>query len=105
MPTEGVTLLPRLVLMAGPSLVTTWLNSQRPHVAQTIGGGFTKLQTLIYFPKVLAWAASTSLASGCIQGSQLSLPRSRRGCLTVEMGAVFPPGAMGGSAPVQRQPG
>lgn len=61
------------------------LNSQRPCVAQTIGGGFTKLQTLIYFPKALARAAPTSLASGCTQGSQLSLARSRRGCLTVEM--------------------
>lgn len=93
MPTEGIFLLwacgdVRSCLIPGPS------NSQGPCVAQISGSKLYKIADADLFTKGASQDSSISPARGCPQGSQLSLPRARQGCLTVEMGAVFPPGAI-----------
>lgn len=104
MPTEGVFLLwacgdTRSCLIPGP------FNSQGPCVAQISGSKLYKIADADLFTKGASQDSSTSPARGCPQGSQLSLPRARQGCLAVEMGAVLPPGATVVGFPGQRQPG
>lgn len=75
-------------------LLDSWPNSQGPCVAQISGSKLYKIADADLFTKGASQDSSISPARGCPQGSQLSLPRARQGCLTVEMGAVFPPGAI-----------